>query len=101
MEFLSTATTWVPAPIANRSSVTVADRETIRAGFFSIVTAVLPVPTVTGNTGLELLPPDDGPAGLEPLPAGGELSELEQPAVTSNVAADARQIGVVHRRILI
>ncbi|WP_408664603.1 hypothetical protein [Jatrophihabitans sp.] len=47
------------------------------------------------------LPPGDEAAGLEPLPAGCEVSELEQPAVASRVTAATAHIGAVHQRLSI
>jgi hypothetical protein len=81
-----------------------------------IVTALLPVPIVTGNSawetglalellpvcevaGLEPLPAGCEVAGLEPLPAGCEVAELEQPAVASSVAATATHAGI-HQRFI-
>src|SRR6202451_2113728 len=50
-ESWSTATTWVPAPTAYRSSVAVGSSETIRFGRPLIVTAPLAAVTVTGQWG--------------------------------------------------
>src|SRR5262249_61788241 len=49
LESASTATTWLPAPTAYRSSVVVGDSETIRVGSLLIVTTPLPALTVTGK----------------------------------------------------
>jgi hypothetical protein len=48
MEYESTATTWLPAPIANRSSVPVAEIDTIRRGRLGILTAAFCARTTTG-----------------------------------------------------
>src|SRR5438067_4049515 len=49
MESESTATTWLPAPTANRSSVPAGDSETIRRGRWEIVTAAATVLILTGK----------------------------------------------------
>jgi hypothetical protein len=63
-DWSSTATTWAPAPIANRVSVTVADNDTILVGLAARVTD----PTVTGKA-----------ASFAP-PGSPELSSFAQPA---------------------
>src|SRR5690554_5339519 len=49
LDWSSTATTWSPAPMAERISVATDDRETIRSGRSTTATSPLSAVTVTGN----------------------------------------------------
>src|SRR5580700_3734950 len=90
-ESWSTATTWVPAPIAYRSSVAVGSSETIRFGWRLIVTLPLAAASVVGNTGTRI---EDGVGRAGALAAVTLLLADEQPARAAAAATATRTAAV-------